>query len=410
MSPGAPRRLLLLGSLYLSQGLPFGFFTQALPVLLRQEGLSLPAIGAASVLALPWMLKFLWAPLVDAAPAGALGLGRRRAWLIPLQALTALTMALLAGVDPTEALLLVALGTFVANLLAATQDVATDGLAVELLEPEERGLGNGLQVAAYRLGMILGGGLLLVVFDRLGWTPTFLAMSALLVAASVPVLLHRERTPPALPSAPARPLHELLLAIRRPGMTRWLGLLVAFKVGEALAGGMLRPFLVDQGLGLEEVGALLGLVGFTAGGAGALTGGLLVRRLGLARAVLAFGLLQSLAVALWALPALGVGGGALLVPASALEHFASGLATVSAFTAMMEACRREEGKSGTDYTLQASAFVAATMIGTVSSGFVAERLGYAGHFALAGLLSAWGAILAGTRLERALGRLASAQG
>ncbi len=405
MREGAPRRLLLLGSLYLSQGLPYGFFVQALPVLLREEGLSLPAIGAASVLALPWMLKLLWAPLVDATPMGALGLGRRRAWLLPLQALAALTMALLAGVEPTEALLLVALGTFIANLLAATQDIATDGLAVELLEPEERGLGNGLQVAAYRLGMIIGGGALLVVFDHHGWTPTFLGMSGLLVLASVPVLLHRERPLVAMPPQTFHPLRDLAEAAWRPGMGGWLGLLVVFKLGEALASGMLRPFLVDQGMGLSEVGALLGLVGFTAGGAGALLGGLAVRWMGIPRAVLVFGLAQSLSIALWALPALGVGGRAMLLPAAALEHFASGLATVSVFTAMMEACRRDDGKSGTDYTLQASAFVAATMLGTMLSGVLAERLGYAGHFAVAGLLSAAGALLMGRGIGGALSRL-----
>ena len=58
-------KLGLLGALYLSQGLPYGFFTQALPALLRTMGLSLPDIGLASLLALPWALKFLWAPWVD---------------------------------------------------------------------------------------------------------------------------------------------------------------------------------------------------------------------------------------------------------------------------------------------------------------------------------------------------------
>ena len=59
------RKLGLLASLYVCQGLPFGFFTQALPVLLRKQGVSLEAIGLSSLLALPWALKFVWAPLVD---------------------------------------------------------------------------------------------------------------------------------------------------------------------------------------------------------------------------------------------------------------------------------------------------------------------------------------------------------
>jgi MFS family permease len=58
--------LTLLASLYLAQGLPYGFFTQALPVLMREQGASLTLIGATSLLYLPWVLKFLWAPAVDA--------------------------------------------------------------------------------------------------------------------------------------------------------------------------------------------------------------------------------------------------------------------------------------------------------------------------------------------------------
>ena len=61
-----PTRLFgLLGALYFAQGLPFGFFTQALPVMLRQAGVSLEGIGLTSLLALPWALKFLIAPRLD---------------------------------------------------------------------------------------------------------------------------------------------------------------------------------------------------------------------------------------------------------------------------------------------------------------------------------------------------------
>jgi hypothetical protein len=85
----------LLGSLYFSQGLPFGFFTQALPVMLRQQGWALGEIGLSSLLALPWALKFLWAPLVDRHSLPELG--RRRSWILPLQVLGAGILAALAG-------------------------------------------------------------------------------------------------------------------------------------------------------------------------------------------------------------------------------------------------------------------------------------------------------------------------
>src|SRR5262249_54585168 len=87
-------KLGLLGSRYFSQGLPFGFFTQALPILLRKQGASLGAIGLTTLLALPWALKFLWAPAVDryALPH----VGRRKSWIVPLQIGAVLVLGVLA--------------------------------------------------------------------------------------------------------------------------------------------------------------------------------------------------------------------------------------------------------------------------------------------------------------------------
>jgi RhtX/FptX family siderophore transporter len=381
-------KLALLSSLYLSQGLPFGFFTQALPVLLRKQGLSLPAIGLAHLLALPWALKFLWAPPMDRY--GSTRWGRRRGYILPLQCLSAtllLSLALPEGGLDTHVLLAAVLGV---NLLAATQDVATDGLAVELLAPAERGWGNGVQVAAYRVGMIVGGGLMLAVFDAVGWRPTFLALGAVLLAATVPIALYRE--PPSEPP-PAQSL-SLSWWLQRPGAAAWLTLLVVYKAGEALATGMLRTFLVDSGLTLTDIGWMLGGVGFTAGLVGALVGGGLVSWLGRRRALLVFGAIQAGAVLLYALAA--ARGGPASLPLLALvcgvEHVASGMATAAVFTAMMDACRPEH--AATDYTVQSSLVVLATGGAAAVSGFSASALGYSGHFALSAALCVAGTLYA----------------
>ena len=80
---GTAAKLVLLGSLYLAQGLPHGFFSTAVPALLRRQGLSLTEIGLAMVVMLSWGLKFLWAPVVDRV--GSARFGRRRSWILPLQ-------------------------------------------------------------------------------------------------------------------------------------------------------------------------------------------------------------------------------------------------------------------------------------------------------------------------------------
>lgn len=370
------RKLGLLGSLYFSQGLPFGFFTQALPALMRERGHSLEAIGFANLLALPWALKFLWAPLVDRTGRGRFG--RRKTWILPLQALAALALFALAFAEPTGgALGWLLVGVFVTNLLAATQDVPTDALAVALLEPSERGAGNGVQVAAYRVGMILGGSTMLWVLDRYGWRTPFLMMAALVVLASIPVWRYRE--PPVAPPVEKIDLRALRSFFRRDGAGAWVALLVVWKAGESFGTGILRPFVIDHGATKTDIAELFGGIGFTAGLAGALLGGLLLKPLGRTRALLVFGLFQAATVALWAYVA-AYGDYPWLVGVTVVEHVASGTATAALFTWMMDACR--PGTEGTDYTVQASAVVLAQGAASALSGVSAASLGYPGHFLL----------------------------
>ncbi len=372
----------LLGSLYLAQGLPFGFFTQALPAMMRIRGISLEDIGLTSLLALPWALKFLWAPLVDRY--GSRRIGRRRTWILPLQALSVATLLGLAVIDPSADLFWILAGVAVINLLAATQDIATDGLAVSILPPSARGLGNGIQVAGYRLGMILGGGVLLIVLDALGWSDVFVMMAATLAVASIPILLYREQTSEPEQAREPGLWTAFTALVRRPGMWLWLIALGAYKSGEHFATGMLRPLLIDLGLTMGDVGWLTGTAGFIAGLVGALAGGLLVNVLGRARSVLVFGVMQAIAVTLYALTSTAPVDLTELYTVCIVEHFVSGMATVSLFTMMMDQCDPKTG--GTDYTIQASVVVLASGAASAVSGYSAASLGYTWHFCIAGIV------------------------
>ena len=378
------RKLVLLGSLYFAQGLPYGFFTVALPVLLREQGMALPLIGLANLLVLPWALKFAWAPLVDGVRAPRFG--RRRAVIVPLQLATCAVRAALALAASPSALWALAAGVLLVNLFAATQDIATDGLAVEVLQPAERGLANGLQVGAYRAGMIIGGGLMLVVFEAAGWTAAFVSMSALVAATTVPVFLHRERPRPAPAQVVARrPFGAALgAALARPGLRRWLVVVAMYKAGEWFASVMLRPFFVDQGQSLGDIGQILGFAGSGAALLGAAIGGLAMRRLGRRRALVAFGALQTLAISSIVL-AVQFPSVPMFYAVVAVEHFTSSLATTALFTAMMDFCRTDA--EGTDYTVQASVVVIASGATSLLSGVSAEAIGYGPHFLASGGLS-----------------------
>ncbi len=403
-------KLLLLGSLYLSQGLPYGFFTQALPVLLREQGMSLPLIGLAQLLSIPWALKFLWAPWIDRVDAPKLG--KRRSVIIPLQLASSAILATLALASGPGALWPLSIAILLVNLCSATQDIATDGLAVEILTPAERGLGNGLQVGAYRVGMIIGGGFILWLFARTSWTIAFLAMAGWLLLATVPIFRFREPVTPPREAAPQRA--SIAASLRRFGP--WLVVLATYKTGEWFATGMLRAFFTDELTAistarrghplpagesdpfvLEQMSNILGYVGFSCALGGALVGGVLVRSLGRKRALLLLGGLQTIAIGAMALAAESPGIG-MFYAISAAEHLTSAMATAALFTAMMDVCRPDE--AGTDYTVQASFVVIATGTASLLSGFSAAALGYGGHFLAAAGLSAAGVIAVATYRAR----------
>lgn len=368
-------KLLLLGSLYLSQGLPFGFFTQALPVMMRQKKLSLGAISLTSLLALPWALKFLWAPLVDTY--GSKTFGMRKSWIVPLQVLTALSLIVAVGLEPTENFFGILTIVLCVNFFSATQDIATDGLAVDLLTHQERGLANGLQVAAYRVGMVLSGGLLLMLYPQLGWKLSFLLMAAMVLVASLGILFHREvRQETVLETMRSPSAHFLA------NRNHWvlLSMLFVFKLGESFASSMLKPFLVDHEFGVSDIGWLVGTVGSTAAMSGAMVGGWLSGRIRRKRALLFCAVIQALAVGSYVFMATSSLPKSTLAWVVAIEYFTSSMATSSLFTCMMDFCR--PGHSGSDYTVQASTVVIAQGISQASSGFFAQSMGYAMHFSV----------------------------
>lgn len=402
----------LLAALYTAQGLPYGFFTLALPVLMREAGWSLTALGFLQFLAAPWVLKMLWAPLVDHH-------GTRRAWLLSMQLSSCALALAMAAMGFHEGSIGLFVAVFAFNLLAATQDVATDGLAVRLLDAQQRGLANGIQVGAYRFGMVLGGGLLLWLFARTSWSVTFLAMAALLALLTLPVWRMAE-PPPSPPSpdptegphphphAPAAllsaepvaatvpPPRGLALALLwwhralRPGVLPLAGLIFCFRFGDQMASGLITPFLLDHGVDKPTLALMKGAVGSGTSLAGAALGGWLMLRMGRRQALLGSGLAQVGVFGLYALAGTGWGGMPLLWVATVAEGVIGTVATVALFSLMMDAA--DPAHAGTDYTLLGSVGFSLATLGGIAGGMVGDALGYTAAFVAGGLLSGAGVV------------------
>ncbi len=156
-------KLVFLGLLYFIQGIPYGLQSSLLPVYLRGAGHSLTRISLTKILYFPWVLKVLWAPLVDRT-------GTKRCWLVGTVAGLALTCLVSATISPDVQYMGVAGSLLAMNMLASVQDIAADGAAVRLLRGQgELGLGNTVQVVGYKAGSVFAGGGLLAVIDVAGW-------------------------------------------------------------------------------------------------------------------------------------------------------------------------------------------------------------------------------------------------
>lgn len=394
MTSPLSRRLGLLLALYLAQGLPFGVYSQALPAILRSHQAPLSLISLSGLLALPWALKVLWAPLVDRHHWPRLG--HRRSWILPLNAGLALVMAALCVFDPeslgtSAGVITLFAALFLVNLLAATQDIASDGLAVRILAPHERGPGNGVQVAAHRLGVIIGGGLLLVALDGWGWRDAFLGLALLSTCLLLPVLFYREPAPVAGVATTARePYARAWVSFfRRPGLSGWIWVLLTCKVADFMASGMVKPMLVDMGLKLADIGLQVSLVSSVTTIIGALSGGWLVERLGRRVSLAGFGLIYALTLALYAVPAFGFGppglaATTLVVVISGVAHLVEGMMMAALLAAVMDRARPEH--AGVDYTLQVSLLALSGGLFFLPAGLLAEQVGYGWHFLISGTL------------------------
>lgn len=383
----------VLLALYLTQGLPHGFFAQALPTLLRQQGMGLEAIGLMSLVSLPWVLKFLWAPLLDHyQPLKRLTRGRidghiRKTWIITANAMAATVLVFIALIPLEFWINQVAVGLacalIVLTVFVVTQDIATDALAVENIPVHQRGLGNSMQVAGYRVGMIIGGGVLLAIFSQLGWQGTLWALASLMLIGLIPLWFWQ----PAPVKVDKQPIFQHWLGFfKLSGATSWLVLLLTYKVGDAFGTVMIRPHLVDLGVSLAEFAELLGWWGTVAGLFGALFGGGLLKVMPRMPALMLFVLLEGIAIASYSL--LTSLDWPLIYTLVVAEHITGGMATVALFTVMMDRCR--EASAGSDYALQSCLVVLSTLIASSLAGFSAAILGYANHYYLAAVLCALG--------------------
>lgn len=355
-------------------GLPLLLTGSTLQAWLKESGLSLSGLGALSLLGLPYTLKFLWAPLFDRYRWP--GLGRRRGWLLASQLSLAGVCAALARFDPATAHLAVAGLALLLAFFSASQDIVIDAWRRESLADREQGLAASMYVNGYRLGMLLGGGGALILADYADFHAVYWIASALMLSGALLTLAAPE---PALPQHAPASLREAVIApfgefLARPRWGIILLFIVAYKLGDAVAGQMTMPLYLDLGFSKSEIGAVVKLFGLGATLAGALIGGIFLLRLRLESALWGFGILQALSTASFvALVHWGawLPGLALVVT---FENVSAGMGA-AAYAAFM-ATQTDRRFTATQYALLSSLMGVPRVVLAAPSGWLAEILGW----------------------------------
>ncbi len=383
---------LMVAALYFTQGVPLGLAMEALPAMLRRDGAPLDALAFLPLVGLPWVLKFLWAAQVDNRWNARLG--RRRSWLLPMQALATACLlgAALLGLSAASAPLIVALAAC-GSLASATQDIATDGLLTERFDSPALASANALQVGGTMVGFFTGGSGVLMLSGMFDQRVALLALAVISAASLALVVLWRETALTATQAVPAARQASLRGFIRRPGAPALLGIAFLSSMTAVAGYGLSKLLLVDAGWPLEEVGKA-GMAGgmitvlLGCGGGAWLIGRHGPQRiflLGIGASAAAAGLWLWLAAMPAPLPS------SLVWLATALGCFGAGCASVSMLTMAMQFAR-QSGQAGTDMTAVQSMRDGGEILTSSTLTGVAATAGYGGSFTLGivcALLAMW---------------------
>jgi len=358
-----------------ASGLPLGLVWIAIPDWMRSSGVDIRIVGLTTLAQAPWSFKVLWSPLMDryALPI----FGRRRGWALAAQvALFALTL-MLGGVGdhPDAPWIVIALALAIA-FAAATQDIAIDAYAVDVLRPDEQGVVVGARIAIYRAAMFIAGSLAITLAGRYSWP----AVCAGLALAYLPLMLVTAAAPePERGPAPPTSLREavwqpILDVLARHRALEILAFVVLYKLADNLAQSLTRPFLVDRGYDDVARGVALGSVSLVSTLAGTALGGITTSLIGLGHALWIFGGLQVFSNIGYVLLARSPANLPLMYAANGFEQLTSGLGT-GAFSVLLLRLT-EKRFSATQYALFSSLFGLPRLVSGPICGAMVDAVGW----------------------------------
>lgn len=282
-------------TLYLTESMPYVVIITVSVIMYKNLGISNADIGLyTSFLYLPWVIKPIWSPILEL-------FGNKKQWFLSMQLILSLVflgVGMTTGVDQffTITLAFFWMGAFA----SATNDIASDGLYLIALKPDQQSFFVGMRSTFYRVGMITGQGLIVVIAGNLeqklsnpaqAWSWTMIGVGALMLTLTGVNYLSTPKVIEARVAKEDQPsfgkVFSTFFTKKNIGLS--LGFVLLYRLGESQLVKMASPFFLDSreagGLGLSttEVGFIYGTLGVIALLAGGILGGILISRDGLGK-------------------------------------------------------------------------------------------------------------------------------
>lgn len=357
------------------------FFTTVVPVIMRQENYSLEMIGLLQFVKLPWILKFLWAPVVDNK---ANTLKQYKKWIVVSELFYAALILFIGFFSlQTDFNLIIAL-VLIAIFASATQDIATDALAILSLKKEQRSMGNAIQSIGGFAGALIGGGLLLLIYNFFGWKALLIGLSGFVLLALIPLKYFNYEIKEK-PKSNHVSMKSIFSFFSQKGVAKHIVFLLLSSAGLAGIMSMLKPYMVDHGYAIDEIGFISGVLGTATAAVSAFAAGFVYKKIGAQVSLMLFLSLSVLVgIYFWQMNAGEFDKLQMTIGVCCLWGV-YGMINVLLYTLSMSWART--GSEGTDFTIQIVISQFGSLIVAGLSGFIAQNMGYNGLFIFETLLA-----------------------
>jgi PAT family beta-lactamase induction signal transducer AmpG len=386
------RALAWVATANFGEGLPWSFLHQMGTEFLTASKASNTQIGATSLFHLAVTFKFLWSPFVDL-------FGRKRSWVIATQLVLAAGMMAVAAASAVPGFTLFWIVSGLLAIVHATHDIACDGFYIRALDPHDQALYSGVRTAAFRVAMIVGSSVLVVLAGRTSWVLGFAAAGVVMLVTALvnsAVMPRPEEAAPVSPDGVVVPRAKAPAFwaayksfLEQPQAAVVLSFMFFYRLGDIMMFAMSKPLLRDIGVDTAHRGVLNGFGTFVFI-VGSLAGGGLIARRGLARTLVPLLYLQNLAIPLYIAMAVlkpSFPGVAAIV---LVEQLVSGIGASAHVVFLIQRCRGVF--SASHYAFATAVVSLGSTLSGYASGPLNEHFGHPIFFTLA-FVASWPALV-----------------